>query len=94
MKRKTGYGTLLIVLTLILTMSSGCGNKVSRYTYRDDGIKALNEGNYKDAIQYLNQAIDAKKGLVGTFDTDVLNTGQKRNIFLVILRQQPVPMIY
>ena len=72
MKRKTGYGTLLIVLTLILTMSSGCGEKVSRYTYRDDGIKALNERNYKEAIQSLNQAIDTKKGLVGKFDMDVL----------------------
>ena len=72
MKRKTGYGTLLIVLTLILTMSAGCGKKENRYTYRDDGIKALSEGNYKDAIQSFDQAIDTKKGLVGKFDMDVL----------------------
>ncbi|MBE5973925.1 tetratricopeptide repeat protein [Lacrimispora xylanisolvens] len=72
MKRKTGYGTLLIVLTLILTMSAGCGKKENRYTYRDNGIKALSEGNYKDAIQSFDQAIDTKKGLVGKFDMDVL----------------------
>lgn len=72
MKRKTGYGTLLIVLILILAMSAGCGKKENQYTYRDDGIKALGEGNYKDAIQSFDQAIDTKKGLVGKFDMDVL----------------------
>ncbi len=72
MKRKTGYGTLLIVLILILTVTAGCGKKENRYTYRDDGIKALEEGNYKDAISSFNRAIDVKKGLVGKFDMDVL----------------------
>lgn len=72
MKRKTRYGVLFIPLFLILILSAGCGKKENRYSYRDDGIKALGEGDFEDAIQAFDLAIDSKKGLVGKFDVDVL----------------------
>lgn len=72
MKRKTRYGVLFIPLFLILILSAGCGKKENRYSYRDDGIKALGEGDFEDAIQAFDHAIDSKKGLVGKFDVDVL----------------------
>ncbi len=72
MKRKTGYGAAVLILALVLAMSSGCGKKENRYTYRAAGIEALNSGNYQAALESFDQAIQASKGLVGKFEKDVL----------------------
>ncbi|WP_367567407.1 tetratricopeptide repeat protein [Lacrimispora sp.] len=72
MKRKTGYGAAVLVLSLVLAMSSGCGKKETKYTYRAAGIEALNAGNYEAALESFDQAIQSSKGLVGKFEKDVL----------------------
>lgn len=72
MRRKTGYGAAVMVLILILAIIPGCGKKENKYSFREAGIEALNTGNYDDAIEAFDQAINSSKGLVGKFDVDVL----------------------
>lgn len=72
MMRKFKRRAAAVSLVLILAVIPGCGRKESRYSYRDAGIEALNTGNYDEAIEAFDQAIDSSKGMVGKFDKDVL----------------------
>lgn len=73
MRRKIRYTAALMGMIVVLAMSSGCGKKENKYSYRTAGIEALNAGDYGGAIEAFNQAIHFSKGLVGAFDVDVLN---------------------
>lgn len=70
--RKKGNAGVVFGLVLLLAMTAGCGKNAERYSYRDAGIAALNQGNYDSALEVFDQAIDSSKGLVGAFDADVL----------------------
>lgn len=72
MKRKTGYASLVLALFLVVFFLAGCGEQSQRYSYREDGILLLNQGEYKKAVDAFDHALDASKGLVGKFDLDVL----------------------
>ena len=73
MRRKTGYAAAILGLALTVTIAAGgCGKKENKYSYRAAGIEALNQGNYDNAVEAFDQAIDSSKGLVGKFDVDVL----------------------
>lgn len=70
MKKKTGYAAAVLGLVLILT--TGCAGSASKNAYREEGIKALNEGNYESALEAFDKAMDSSGKLVGKFDKDVL----------------------
>lgn len=72
MRKKTGYAAFAVLIGLVITLSQGCGGKDSRYTYRDAGITALQEGNYEEAIASFDKAIHSSKGLVQKVDIDIL----------------------
>lgn len=72
MRRKTGYAALAVLTGLVVILSQGCGGKDNRYTYRDAGITALQEGNYEEAILSFDKAIHSSKGLVQKVDIDIL----------------------
>lgn len=69
--RKTVYIMILsgCISAMLLT---GCQSGKEKYTFRDTGIEQLNAGNYSEAIQSFDQALDKSDGLVGTFELDVL----------------------
>lgn len=69
--RKTVY--IMILSSCISAMLlTGCQSGKEKYTFRDTGIEQLNAGNYSEAIQSFDQALDKSDGLVGTFELDVL----------------------
>ncbi|WP_394522505.1 tetratricopeptide repeat protein [Lacrimispora sp. JR3] len=72
MRRKTGYAAVVLSLSLVLSLAAGCGGRDNRYSYREAGITALNEGNYEEAIESFDKAINVSKGLVGKVDMDIL----------------------
>jgi tetratricopeptide (TPR) repeat protein len=72
MRNKTGYTAVVLSLSLVLSMSAGCAGKDNRYSYREAGITALNEGKYDEAIESFDKAIHTSKGLVGKVDMDIL----------------------
>ncbi len=61
-------GTLLLAAVLM----TGCQGSSEKYTFRENGIEQLNAGNYNEAIQSFEQALEHSDGLVGTFELDVL----------------------
>lgn len=72
MRNKTGYAAVVLSLSLMLSLAAGCGGRDNRYSYREAGITALNEGNYEEAIESFDKAIHSSKGLVGKVDMDIL----------------------
>jgi tetratricopeptide (TPR) repeat protein len=70
--RKKAYAIAVLGAAFVFAMVAGCGKNVTKYTFRDAGIEALEQGNYKNAIESFDKAIDSTSGLVGKFDTDVL----------------------
>lgn len=72
MRNKTGYAAAVLLLSLMLPLAAGCKDRGSQYSYREAGITALNEGNYKEAIESFDKAIHSSKGLVGKVDMDIL----------------------
>lgn len=62
---------LLVSLFLMVFMLSSC-SKTNKYTYRDNGIQQLEEGNYVEAVASFNEAINKSSGRVGKFEKDVL----------------------
>lgn len=60
----------ILILTGVLL--SGCQDSSEKYTFRETGIEQLDAGNYNEAIQSFDQALEHSDGLVGTFELDVL----------------------
>lgn len=70
MRKRTGYTAAVLVMVFVLT--TGCAGNGSKHAYREEGIKALNEGNYESALEAFDKAMDSSGKLVGKFDKDVL----------------------
>jgi len=66
---KTKY--FLIGLCMAVLLLTSC-SKTNKYTYRENGIQYLEEGNYEEAIAAFDQALEKSSGFVGKFEKDVL----------------------
>lgn len=70
--RKTTVGKLTGAWLLAAVFITGCQNNSEKYAFRETGIEQLNAGNYPEAIQSFEQALEHSDGLVGIFELDVL----------------------
>lgn len=71
MKRR--YCAILLVLAAAVLFTAGCGkSKADKYTYRQDGITAMEAGKYEEAVEAFDKAIQSSSGFVGKFEIDVL----------------------
>lgn len=61
-------GVLLITAVLL----TGCQGSKEKYTFRETGIEQLNAGQYDEAVQSFDQALEHSDGTVGVFELDVL----------------------
>lgn len=70
--RTTGWKTAA-VLSVIAVLVTGCqGGSKEKYAFREAGISQLDAGNYEEAMQSFDQALEKSGKLVGEFQIDVL----------------------
>ncbi|MDO4438796.1 MAG: tetratricopeptide repeat protein [Eubacteriales bacterium] len=62
---------LTFSLVLIASFCNGCGSKDTK-TFREEGIEYYKSGEYDQAIQSFNKALNADKGKVGDIQLDIL----------------------
>lgn len=60
------------VLLLTAMVATGCQGSKEKYTFRETGIQQLEAGQYGEAIQSFEQALEHSDRTVGTFELDVL----------------------
>lgn len=60
------------ILLMAAMLTTGCRDGKEKYTFRETGIGQLQAGQYNEAIQSFEQALEHSDGRVGTFELDVL----------------------
>lgn len=63
---------ILAAVCVCAALFTGCQGNKEKYTYRETGISQLDAGNYEEAIQSFDQALEHSDGTVGEFELDVL----------------------
>ncbi|MEG7531250.1 MAG: tetratricopeptide repeat protein [Hungatella sp.] len=61
-----------VTLLILIMMLTGCGRSTQKYTDRETGIEKLSAGNYEEAIESFDQALEHSNGMVSEFELDVL----------------------
>lgn len=71
MKRR--YCAIFLALAVAMLFTAGCGkSKADKYTYRQEGIAALEAEKFEEAVEAFDKAIQSSSGFVGKFEIDVL----------------------
>lgn len=73
-RKKSGVVLWLLVLSLGMSVMSGCQNKEAlekEKKYREAGITKLEEGDYEGAVKSFQKALDQSLAVVGDLEIDI-----------------------
>lgn len=71
-RQKLLYLVGLLVIIVLCTVMTGCTtSREKQEQYKNEGLDALNKGNYKEAVELFDEALKMSEGTVSDIEVDI-----------------------